>query len=224
MPQIILWEQYISKRKQWIVSSLLILATSLLIVGVMFHQTLADVRSRLNEMIDPQLQEQYAEFKAKEEIYKILRNRNLELDSAMEIAQAVINQSKKTNIPVTLFLALMQKESNFSVDAVSPVNAMGIMQIHPVTWDAYVKKLNLQVSRDKAFDPSVNILVSAAILSDLRERYRKAGYEDADLWDYVLSAYYAGPESVKGGLTDNHRQYVQRVRKYVREMSKIIES
>jgi soluble lytic murein transglycosylase-like protein len=224
MPQIMLWEQYLSKRKQWIVSSLLILAASLFIVGVMFHQTLADVRSRLNEMINPQLQEQYAEFKAKEEIYKILRNRNLELDSAMEIAQAVINQSKKTNIPVTLFLALMQKESNFSVDAVSSVNAMGIMQIHPVTWDAYVKKLNLQVSRDKAFDPSTNILVSAAILSDLRERYQKQGYEDADLWDYVLSAYYAGPESVKDGLTVNHRQYVQRVRKYVREMSKIIES
>jgi soluble lytic murein transglycosylase-like protein len=224
MPQIILWEQYISKRKQWIVSSLCILVTSLIIVGLMFHQTLADVRNRLNEMINPQLQEQYAEFKAKEEIYKVLRNRNLELDSAMEIAQAVINQSKKTNIPVTLFLALMQKESNFSVDAVSRVNAMGIMQIHPVTWDAYVKKLNLRVSRDKAFNPSLNIQVSAAILSDLRERYQKAGYQDTDLWDYVLSAYYAGPESVKGGLTDNHRQYVQRVRQYVREMSKIIES
>jgi len=224
MPQIILWEHYISKRKQWIVSSLCILVASLIIVGLMFHQTLADVRNRFNEMINPQLQEQYAEFKAKEEIYKVLRNRNLELDSAMEIAQAVINQSKKTNIPVTLFLALMQKESNFSVDAVSRVNAMGIMQIHPVTWDAYVKKLNLQVSRDKAFDPSLNIQVSAAILSDLRERYQKAGYQDTDLWDYVLSAYYAGPESVKGGLTDNHRQYVQRVRQYVREMSKIIES
>ncbi len=224
MPQIILWEQYISKRKQWIVSSLCILATSLFIVGIMFHQTLADVRSKLNEVINPELQERYAEYKAKEEIYKILRNRNLELDSAMEIAQAVINQSKKTNIPITLFLALMQKESNFAIDAVSPVKAMGIMQIHPITWDAYVKKLNLKVSREKAFDPSLNILVSAAILSDLRERYRKAGYDEDVLWDYVLSAYFAGPESVKGGLTENHRQYVQRVRTYVRQMSKIIES
>jgi len=224
MPQIILWEQYISKRKQWIVSSLCILATSLFIVGIMFHQTLADVKSKLNEVINPELQERYAEYKAKEEIYKILRNRNLELDSAMEIAQAVIIQSKKTNIPITLFLALMQKESNFAIDAVSPVKAMGIMQIHPITWDAYVKKLNLKVSRAKAFDPSLNILVSAAVLSDLRERYRKAGYDEDVLWDYVLSAYFAGPESVKGGLTENHRQYVQRVRTYVRQMSKIIES
>lgn len=224
MPQIILWEQYISKRKQWIVSSLCILATSLFIVGIMFHQTLADVKSKLNEVINPELQERYAEYKAKEEIYKILRNRNLELDSAMEIAQAVIIQSKKTNIPITLFLALMQKESNFAIDAVSPVKAMGIMQIHPITWDAYVKKLNLKVSREKAFDPSLNILVSAAVLSDLRERYRKAGYDEDVLWDYVLSAYFAGPESVKGGLTENHRQYVHRVRTYVRQMSKIIES
>jgi soluble lytic murein transglycosylase-like protein len=118
----------------------------------------------------------------------------------------------------------MKKESNFSVAARSPVNAMGIMQIHPVTWDAYAKKLNLQGSRKKAYDPSLNIMVSAAVLSDLLDSYRKQGYREPLLWDYVLSAYYAGAGSVRGGLNENHRQYVKRVRKYVREMNETIDS
>jgi len=67
-------------------------------------------------------------------------------------------------------------------------------------------------------------MVSAAVLSDLLDYYRKQGYEEPLLWDYVLSAYYAGSGSVRGGLNKNHRQYVKRVRKYVREMSETIDS
>ena len=134
----------------------------------------------------------------------------------MTIARTVIEESKKHDIPVSLFLAIMKKESNFNVHARSPVNAMGIMQIHPVTWDAYTKKLNLDVSRKNAFDPALNIMVSAALLNDLRDQYLKKGYEETILWDYILSSYYAGGESLKDGLKRNHRYYVKKVREYER--------
>ena len=226
MPQIILWEEYVMKRRQWLVTSIFIAVVSLCAVAVMLHQTMAQVQGHLNfqQSKDPKMLELYADYKMKEDIYKILRSSGMELGDAMEIAQTVIDQSKKTGIPVAMFLALMKKESNFSVDARSPVNAMGIMQIHPITWDSYARKLNLPVSRDKAFEPSLNISVASAILTDLKERYEKAGMKGVQLWDYILSAYYAGPESVKEGLNDNHRQYVERVRKYVRELSISIES
>lgn len=224
MPQIIFWKQSIEKKKQWI-GIMLILVLSAVIVGVLFHQALAGVKEHLQGIITtPGLLVQYENYKAKEEIYKVLRNSGIELGDAMEVAAAVIDQSEKTNIPVAVFLAIMKKESNFSVAARSPVNAMGIMQIHPITWDAYAKKLNVQGSRKKAFDPSLNIMVSAAVLSDLLDSYRKKGYQEPLLWDYVLSAYYAGARSVRGGLNENHRQYVERVRRYVREMSETIES
>lgn len=225
MPQIIFWKQSVEKKKKWIGISLMVLALSVLAFGTLFRQALTDVKINLQGMIAvPGLLEQYGHYKAKEEIYKVLRNSGIELGDAMEVAKAVIEQSEKTSIPVTIFLAIMKKESNFSVTARSPVNAMGIMQIHPVTWDAYAKKLNLQGSRKKAFDPSLNIMVSAAVLSDLLDCYRKQGYREPILWDYVLSAYYAGAGSVRGGLNKNHRQYVKRVRKYVREMSETIDS
>lgn len=225
MPRIIFWKQCIEKKKHWIGVSLLVLALSVVIVGVLFHQAVADVKNNLQGLIAaPGLLEQYENYKAKEEIYKVLRNSGIELGDAMEVAAAVIEQSEKTNIPVAIFLAIMKKESNFSVAARSPVNAMGIMQIHPITWDAYAKKLNLQGSRKKAFDPSLNIMVSAAVLSDLLDCYRKQGYREPLLWDYVLSAYYAGAGSVRRGLNENHRQYVERVRRYIHEMNETIDS
>jgi len=225
MPQIIFWKQFIEKKKKWIGISMLVFAFSVLVSVILFHQAVAEVKVNLRGMIAaPGLLEQYERYRTKEEIYKVLSNSGIELGDAMAVANAVIEQSGKTNIPVTIFLAIMKKESNFSVAARSPVNAMGIMQIHPVTWDAYAKKLNLQGSRKKAFDPSLNIMVSAAVLSDLLDSYRKQGYREPLLWDYVLSAYYAGAGSVKGGLNENHRQYVKRVRKYVREMSETIDS
>ena len=225
MPQILFWRQSIWKKKKWIGFSLVVLALSVLIIGILFRQAVTDVKINLQGMMAvPGLMGQFEHYKAKEEIYNVLRDSGIELGDAMEVAKAVIEQSEKTQIPVTIFLAIMKKESNFSVDARSPVNAMGIMQIHPITWDAYAKKLNIQGSRKKAFDPSLNIMVSAAVLSDLLDSYREQGYREPLLWDYVLSAYYAGASSVRGGLNANHRQYVKRVRKYVREMSETIDS
>jgi soluble lytic murein transglycosylase-like protein len=225
MPQTELEAQSIEKKKKWIGISLLIIVSSALVTGIMFQRVMTAVKINMQEVIAaPDILQQYGHYKTKEEIYKVLRYSGIELGDAMEVAKAVIEQSEKTNIPVTIFLAIMKKESNFSVDARSPVNAMGIMQIHPVTWDAYAKKLNLQGSRNKAFEPSSNIMVSAAILSDLLDYYRRQGYREPLLWDYVLSAYYAGSGSVRRGLNENHRQYVERVRKYVREMSESIDS
>jgi hypothetical protein len=65
-------------------------------------------------------------------------------------------------------------------------------------------------------------MVSAALLSDLRDQYAKRGYEETMLWDYILSAYYAGGESLKGGLKKNHRYYVKKVREYDDEISSTI--
>jgi soluble lytic murein transglycosylase-like protein len=105
--------------------------------------------------------------KAKEKIYSIFRDRGVSLSQGLEIAEVTIRQSKQLNLSVPLILAVMKKESRFSPHAVSSQNAMGLMQIHPVTWQEYVGKLKLKVSPDGAFDPVANIVVATHILSDL---------------------------------------------------------
>ena len=84
------------------------------------------------------------------------------------------------------------------------------------------QEIESQRDREQAFDPALNIRVSAAVLSDLRQQYQKKGYRNKILWDYVLSAYYAGAESVKDGLTKNHKYYVRKVRQYADELSSTI--
>lgn len=161
--------------------------------------------------------DRYTDFRTREDIHAVLQDKKMDRDHMQEIAEAIVVQSRKTGIPVNLFLGLMQKESNFIVNAVSGKRAMGILQIHPVTWKEYTKKLNLPDSHDHAFQPSVNIMVSAAILSDLYDRYRGMGYEEPELWDHVLSAYYAGKGSLRDGLKRHHRNYVDKVRTYSNE-------
>ncbi|MBN1382702.1 MAG: transglycosylase SLT domain-containing protein [Deltaproteobacteria bacterium] len=155
-------------------------------------------------------------------ILQVLSQSNLKLKHAMAITTTVIGESKKHDIPVSLLLAIMKKESEFNIYARSSVNAMGLMQIHPLIWDSYTKKLNLDVTRKKAFDPALNIMVASALLSDLRLQYQKKGYDEDILWEYVLSAYYAGSTSLKDGLKKNHRYYVRKVREYEQKIRSAI--
>jgi soluble lytic murein transglycosylase-like protein len=216
---IINWQPDSLKIRQYTILLLAILVA----VSIIGSPMLVSAKHRLQDLVAAsQFLEQHENYWQKKRILKVLSQSDLELGDAMTIARTVIEESKKHDIPVSLFLAIMKKESNFNVHARSPVNAMGIMQIHPATWDAYTKKLNLDVSRKNAFEPALNIMVSAALLNDLRDQYTKRGYEETILWDYILSAYYAGGESLKGGLKKNHRYYVKKVREYDDEISSTI--
>ena len=216
MPQIMFREQYLSHRKRWVWTMMSVAMVSLISVVFMYQQTQAQMRYG---GMDPLLQDRYSEYRTKEDIYKILRDKKMNLTQGMEIAEAIVVQSRRTEIPVKMFLGLMRTESNFTVRAVSNNRAMGIMQIHPITWRKYAKKLNLPSAREEAFRPSVNIMVSASILRDLHDKYQRMGYQEPQLWDHVLSAYYAGEGSVRSGLNRHHRQYVHKVLTYVHEYS-----
>ena len=86
---------------------------------------------------------------------------------------------------------------------------MGITQIMPITWDEYVKKLDLGVSRQAAFDPAVNIRIGTHIVKDLYELYKRKSKSEKETWKLTLSAYYSGPNDVaQRGLHSEHEKYV----------------
>jgi soluble lytic murein transglycosylase-like protein len=219
MPLVIKCEPDTLRRKRSAILFLTVIVT-LLIIG---NPLLISAKQCLQNLVaTSDFLKQYENYWQKKRILRVLSQSDLKQGDAMTIARTVIEESEEHDIPASLFLAIMKKESNFNVHARSPANAMGIMQIHPLTWDAYTKKLNLDVSRKNAFEPALNIMVSAALLNDLRDQYTKMGYVETILWDYVLSAYYAGGESLKGGLKKNHRYYVKKVREYDNEISSTI--
>lgn len=214
MQQINPQEQHLSCRKWWmrVMSAAIV---SLLCVVFMDHQTQAHMKVD----IDPMMQDRYSETRTPEEIFEVFRDRKMNRLQGLQIAEAILEQSRRTEIPVRTFLGLMRTESNFTVRAVSDSRAMGLMQIHPVTWKRYTEKLRLSSSREEAFRPSVNIMVSAAILRDLYDKYQGMGYQEPELWDHVFSAYYSGEGSVRGGLNRRHLHYVNKVRTFIGEYS-----
>jgi len=210
IPKTPLREQHPPCKKRWMrmMSAVIV---SLLCIVFMDHQTQAQMKVGM----DPMMQVRYSGYRTPEEIYEAFRHRKMSRLQGLEIAEAIIEQSRRTEIPVETFLGLMRTESNFTIRAVSSSRAMGLMQIHPVTWKRYTTKLSLPSSREEAFRPSVNVMVSAEILRDLYDKYQEMGYREPELWDHVFSAYYAGEGSVRGGLNRRHRHYVNKVRTHI---------
>ena len=163
------------------------------------------------------------ELRTKETIYSILRSKGVSLGQGLDIAEVTIQQSKKLNLPVSLILAVMRKESTFTPFALSSQNAMGLMQIHPATWEWFVKKLDLKLSVHAAFDPATNIIMATQILKDLYDLYRNTSKSksESEIWESALSAYYAGVTSLsRTGITESHTRYVADVNKLKEEYDK----
>ena len=70
-------------------------------------------------------------------------------------------------IPVELALAVIETESGYQADAVSPVGAVGLMQIVPEYHEDRMIKLNCL----DLFDPKQNVTVGMDFLSDLIDEY-----------------------------------------------------
>ncbi len=97
---------------------------------------------------------------------------------------AIIQQARKAaryhKIPPKLFIALIQQESNFNINAISPKGAIGLTQLMPET--AKGLRINPKI-------PILNI--------DGGARYLAAQYQKFKSWKLALAAYNAGPEIVE---------------------------
>lgn len=210
MAKIIFWEDFLKTRKKWIIGFTSTIGAFLIIIGglVAWNYHLASKLIEKENLVLTSI-----DFYIKEEILKILRTKGMSVGQGLDIANAVVDKSKEKDIPVRKVLGIMKKESEFNVHAKSSAGATGLMQILPSTWDIYVKKLKLGVSRQAMSDPYVNIIVAMEILADLRDLYRSKDVPDSKLWDYVLSAYYAGPQSAGISISGERKKYVEAVNK-----------
>lgn len=96
-------------------------------------------------------------------------------------AAYVADAARRFGVPEAWIRAVMRVESRGDVRAVSPMGAMGLMQIMPATWAGLRARYGLG---SDPFDPRDNILAGAAYLREMHDRYGSPGF---------LAAYNAGP-------------------------------
>lgn len=105
--------------------------------------------------------------------------------------------SQKYELDPLLVFAIIKVESNFKPDAVSPKNAMGLMQITEKTGSWGARKLNItKYDNSMLYLPETNIRIGCWYLSTL--------YNEFGETDLVLAAYNGGSGNVKQWLGDSN--------------------
>jgi LysM repeat protein len=121
--------------------------------------------------------------------------------SKAAVRKLVYKTAKKVGVDPSLVLAVAYHESGFQQRVVSPVDAIGVMQVLPSTGrvlgNAYGRKLNLLKTED-------NVLAGALLLKQLVRATGRA--------DLALAGYYQGLGSVhaRGMLPQTHA-YIRNV-------------
>jgi soluble lytic murein transglycosylase-like protein len=102
-------------------------------------------------------------------------------DRAWQYETLITEHSRLNGVRSDLVRAVMQVESAFNPNAISPKGAMGLMQLMPATMRQYGVR--------NAFNPAENVRAGVAYLRALLDRY-------SNNEELALAAYNAGPGAV----------------------------
>lgn len=103
--------------------------------------------------------------------------------------------SNEYGVDPNVVLAIMRVESNFKSDAVSKVNAKGLMQVLPDTAKHVAKLLNVNVNSVDLNDPETNVKFGTYYLKYLMQNFSNM--------DTVYAAYNGGIGNVNTWLKDS---------------------
>jgi len=126
------------------------------------------------------------------EIAAVLRDR-LDLfpkSQVPKLARHLADLCRQYRFDPVFVLSLIEVESRFRIKAVSPVGALGLMQIMPATAAFVMRDWDTKLSERALFDPFINISIGVSYLAWLRDRYR-----DVSPY-YLVAAYNAGPAKI----------------------------
>jgi len=91
-----------------------------------------------------------------------------------DLAVAITEEVARQRIDLHLILAVMYVESRFKPFAVSPVGAMGLMQILPATGEEVARAIGIEwYGPETLFDPVVNVRIGITYVKKLTKRYEK---------------------------------------------------
>ena len=103
-----------------------------------------------------------------------------------DVARAIVVEAHRYRLESSLVLAVMHVESRFYNFAVSPVGAIGLMQVMPDTGAELAARIGIDWAGPQSlFDPTTNVRLGVAYLRQLSDRYGSI--------PTALAAYNWGP-------------------------------
>ena len=106
-------------------------------------------------------------------------------------AETLCGYARDVKLPVALALAIMRSESAYRPDVVSPMQAVGLLQIMPHTADRLAALLNVEgFSRAALFEPPNNLRFGTYYLARLIDTFNGQ-------WPLAIASYNAGPFNVR---------------------------
>lgn len=105
-------------------------------------------------------------------------------------------QASRFGVDTALVLGVITQESGFNANALSPVGAMGLMQLMPGT----VQMINnaSPFSIASAYNPNQNVAGGTWYLRSLYNQFR--GYPEERRWQFALASYNGGYGRVNAAL------------------------
>jgi hypothetical protein len=106
-----------------------------------------------------------------------------------QVAEVLVDCAAHYGVEPGLVIAVIHVESRGNAYALSPVGAMGLMQIMPPTGEELAAELGVQwVGAKLLFEPQINVQLGIAYLHQLRQRFGN--------WATALAAYNWGPAKI----------------------------
>lgn len=126
----------------------------------------------------------YRETEAKNRVAACISKRyKITSDAARKITQLAEQVAAKHELDPNLILAIIANESKFHPLLVSPVGALGLMQIMP---NVHKRKLEAYGGENAALNPEVNMIIGAAIINSF---IRQTGSIEGGLAMYVGAGF-----------------------------------
>lgn len=123
------------------------------------------------------------------------------------LAATLVEASREHGLPPAFVLAVIEVESRFDPYAVSPVGALGLMQVLPSTGAPVARRLGIAWRGPQTlFEADANVRIGVSYLRELIDRYANVRA--------ALAAYNWGPSEIDARLRSGTvlpARYVERV-------------
>jgi len=131
---------------------------------------------------------------------------SIDVPGRSEMQSLIRSTAQRMGVDPALALAHAYQESGFNMRAVSPANAVGVMQVLPSTSDWIASRIGQNLN---VLNPQDNVTAGVAVIA--------YNLDNTDDLDTAIAAYYQGLAGVnKNGMYEDTKRYVASIKAHMK--------